>query len=185
VRARAPALAGNDGPIDLTEIHQRTDLSRQRIGATAMALADARGLTIDADGLVTVTGDLDQAVARAVQLIDQRRVIERTRTETMGAYAEHLGCRWKFLLEYFGEPAPDRCGHCDNDERAAATADDETAPRPFPRGSRIRHRVFGEGEVVGYAGSRILLAFDTAGYKRLDLGLVLDGGLLELVSGIA
>jgi hypothetical protein len=43
--------------------------------------------------------------------------------------------------------------------------------------------VFGPGEVVGYAGSRILLAFDSAGYKMLDLGLVLDGGLLEPVPG--
>jgi hypothetical protein len=33
--------------------------------------------------------------------------------------------------------------------------------------------------VVGYAGSRILVAFDRAGYKRLDLALVLDGDLLE------
>jgi hypothetical protein len=33
--------------------------------------------------------------------------------------------------------------------------------------------------VVGYVGSRILLEFDRAGYKRLDLGLVRDGGLLE------
>jgi hypothetical protein len=41
--------------------------------------------------------------------------------------------------------------------------------------------VFGEGEVVGYPGPRILLAFDSAGYKSLDLGLVRDGGLLEKV----
>jgi ATP-dependent DNA helicase RecQ len=181
LRTLASALASYDGPIDLTGIRQRTELSRQRIGATAMALADAGGVTIDADGRATVTGDLDRAVSRAVEMVEQRRVIERSRTETMGAYAEHHGCRWKFLLEYFGELAADRCGHCDNDERATASQDDERAPRPFPRGSRIRHRVFGEGEVVGYAGARILLAFDSAGYKRLDLGLVLDGSLLEQV----
>jgi ATP-dependent DNA helicase RecQ len=99
----------------------------------------------------------------------------------MEAYAEHLGCRWKYLLEYFGEPAPERCGHCDNDERAHATADTEQGERPFPRGSRVGHRVFGEGEVIGYAGSRILVAFDRAGYKRLDLGLVMDRQLLEIL----
>jgi hypothetical protein len=33
--------------------------------------------------------------------------------------------------------------------------------------------------VVGYVGSLILLEFDRAGYKRLDLGLVMDGGLLQ------
>lgn len=146
-----------------------------------MALADASGVAIDADGRISVTGDLDEAVGKAIELIDDRRVIERTRTDTMGAYAEYHACRWKFLLEYFGEPAPDRCGHCDNDELAAATADEENAPRPFPRGSRIRHPVFGKGDVVGYPGSRILIAFDSAGYKSLDLGLVRDGGLLEQV----
>ena len=41
-----------------------------------------------------------------------------------------------------------------------------------PRGSRVRHQVFGDGEVIGYAGHSILLAFDRAGYRRLDVGLV-------------
>ena len=40
-------------------------------------------------------------------------------------------------------------------------------------------RVFGAGEVIGYVGSRILLDFDQAGYKRLDMNLVLEGELLE------
>jgi len=44
--------------------------------------------------------------------------------------------------------------------------------------------VFGNGDVVGYPGSRILIAFDSAGYKSLDLGLVRDGGLLEKVDEI-
>jgi hypothetical protein len=43
--------------------------------------------------------------------------------------------------------------------------------------------VFGEGEVIGYAGRGILLEFERVGYKRLDIGLVLDGNLLELVDG--
>jgi ATP-dependent DNA helicase RecQ len=96
----------------------------------------------------------------------------------MEAYAEHLGCRWAFLLAYFGEAAAPRCGHCDNDGRVRA-ADADVVESPFPRGSRVRHHVFGEGVVVGYVGSLILLEFDRAGYKRLDLGLVMDGGLLQ------
>jgi hypothetical protein len=34
--------------------------------------------------------------------------------------------------------------------------------------------------VIGYVGSRILLAFDSAGYRRLDLGLVMDNDLLKV-----
>ena len=103
-----------------------------------------------------------------------RRTGERVRTETMEAYAHEVGCRWRFLLEYFGEPAQERCGHCDNDQRANVATDEPDGSRPFARGSRVRHPVFGEGEVIGYAGNRILLAFDQAGYKRLDLGPVTE-----------
>jgi ATP-dependent DNA helicase RecQ len=184
LRALATALAGRHEPADLTELRQHTHLSSKRIEESAMALADASGVAIDADGRIAVTGDLDEAIGKAIELIDDRRVIERTRTDTMGAYAEYHACRWKFLLEYLGEPAPDRCGHCDNDELAAAITDEANAPRPFPRGSRIRHPVFGKGDVVGYPGSRILIAFDSAGYKSLDLGLVRDGDLLEKVDEI-
>jgi ATP-dependent DNA helicase RecQ len=179
LKALAEALGGDDPPTNLADIRQRTRLSRNQASATAMALADAGGLTVNADGQVAVSGYLDQAVTKAAELIRQRRAIERTRTETIEAYSAHLGCRWKFLLEYFGEAAPERCGHCDNDDLAEANADDKHAQRPFPRGSRVRHHVFGEGEVVGYVGSSILLAFDRAGYKRLDLDLVLDGHLVE------
>jgi ATP-dependent DNA helicase RecQ len=143
-----------------------------------MALADVGGVTVEADGRVIVTGDIEDAATKAAALVRERRAIERTRVDSMEAYAEHLGCRWEFLLEYFGEAAAQRCGHCDNDRRAQA-ADADVVEIPFPRGSRVRHHVFGEGVVVGYVGSLILLEFDRAGYKRLDLGLVMDGGLLQ------
>jgi ATP-dependent DNA helicase RecQ len=177
--AVARALAASDRPTTLAEIERRTELSRNRTGSTAMALVDVSGLTVDADGRVAVVGDLDDAVSRAVEMVRERRAIERTRTETMAAYAEHLGCRWQFLLEYFGEPTEDRCGHCDNDERAAANLHDDATNHPFPRGRRVRHPVFGDGSVIGYAGRGILLDFDRVGYKRLDVELVMEGDLLE------
>jgi ATP-dependent DNA helicase RecQ len=177
--ALADALADRSGrPPTLADLQGRLGLSRSHLEATALALGDVGGVAVDADGRVTVTGNLENAVTRAAGLVRERRAIERTRVDTMEAYAEHLGCRWQFLLEYFGEAAASRCGHCDNDGRAQAAVADEVE-RPFPRGSRVRHHVFGEGVVVGYVGSRILLEFDRAGYKRLDLGLVMDGGLLE------
>ncbi len=177
--AVAEALAARSGhPLTLADLQERVGLSRSHTAATTMALADVGGVTVEADGRVIVTGEMEDAATKAAELVRERRAIERTRIDTMEAYAEYQGCRWEFLLEYFGEPAASRCGHCDNDERAQA-ADDDEHERPFPRGSRVRHHVFGDGEVVGYAGSRILLAFDRAGYKRLDIGLVMDGGLLQ------
>ncbi len=40
------------------------------------------------------------------------------------------------------------------------------------------HRAWGEGTVMRYEGDRISVLFDAVGYKTLDLGLVLDEGLL-------
>jgi ATP-dependent DNA helicase RecQ len=44
-----------------------------------------------------------------------RRATEREKLERMAAYAQSASCRWKLLLEYFGEDEGfDRCGECDN-----------------------------------------------------------------------
>ena len=182
LRKAVDALA--DGADTLAAVREHTGLSRERTSATVMALADEGGVTVAADGAIAVRADLDAATAQASRSIRARRRIEQTRTEMMGAYAQHLGCRWKFLLEYFGEPVDERCGHCDNDRRSDEN-DEAEASRPFPRGSRVRHRVYGQGEIIGYAGRGILVEFDRVGYKRLDVGLVLEGDLLETIDGDA
>lgn len=178
--AMADVLATTDRPETLADIAQRTQLSRSRTDVTATVLADVGGLVIEADGHVNVVGDLNGAVSRATELVRERRAIERSRTEAMGTYAEIAGCRWQFVLEYFGEPADGPCGHCDNDKRAAVDMDDSSPNHPFPRGSRVRHAAFGVGKVIGYAGPGILLDFDRVGYKRLDVRLVMERDLLEM-----
>jgi len=172
-------VLADGGPITLGDLGDRVGLSRSHAEAAAIALADVGGVTLDPDGTVAAAGDAAAAVAVAAELIGQRRAIERTRVDAMEAYADQTGCRWRFVLEYFGEPADERCGHCDNDERAEANRDERHTERPFPRGTRVEHAIFGAGEVIGYVGSSILVTFDRAGYKRLDLSLVEDGHLLE------
>ena len=182
LEAVAATLAAGKNPMTLDDVRDRSGLSGRQTEAAAMALADAGRVTVNAESLVTVTGDMADAVTEANEVVRTRRVVERARTEMMQAYANEVGCRWRFLLEYFGEPAEERCGHCDNDQRAGGATDEVRGSRPFARGSRVRHPVLGEGEVIGYAGNRILVAFDRGGYKRLDLGLVIDGDLLEEVT---
>jgi ATP-dependent DNA helicase RecQ len=177
----ADVLGRDDAPDDLVGLRRSTGLSRNQVSQTVLTLADAGGVTLGADGRVTVIGDLDRALPAAQALVHQRRAIARSHSETMEVYAGDPDCRWRFLLEYFGEAAPERCEHCDNDHRHRATQDGDDAGRPFPRGSRVVHPVFGEADVVGYVGSWILLAFDRAGYKRLDLDVVQERGLLDPV----
>ncbi len=46
--------------------------------------------------------------------LSARRTSEAGRLRSMEAYARHRGCRRAFLLHYFGDVAPERCGTCDN-----------------------------------------------------------------------
>ena len=153
-------------------------MPRARATAALLALRDAGALRVGARGMVTVTGDPSAAVDDAWADVQRRRAVERTRAETMEAYAEELGCRWRFLLEYFGEPAAEHCGHCDNCDRLGGTSACDGEPVPFPRGSTVVHPVFGRGEIIGYTEGRVTVGFEGAGYKRLDLGLVAERGLL-------
>jgi ATP-dependent DNA helicase RecQ len=46
---------------------------------------------------------------------EDRQQTDRTKLERMAQYAQSATCRWKLLLEYFGEAEGfDRCGACDN-----------------------------------------------------------------------
>ena len=175
------AVRAGPGAVTMASVQHRTGLSRSSTEAAAMALADAGGIRVGSDGEVVVCGDLTEAVTAASYQVQARRAVERGRVEIMKQYAEHVGCRWNFLLGYFGEQAPTCCGHCDNDERNEANAGEAQGPRPFARGARVRHDVFGEGDVVGYVGSLILIAFDTAGYRRFDLNPVIGANVLKAV----
>jgi ATP-dependent DNA helicase RecQ len=47
---------------------------------------------------------------------DARHELDREKLERMIGYAQSGFCRWKLLLDYFGDPVPgfERCGRCDN-----------------------------------------------------------------------
>jgi ATP-dependent DNA helicase RecQ len=142
--AVAQTLSGRK-KLSLAEIQKTTDLSRKRTEAALMALAET------------------DAIAVGAEATSRSRATWRPRPATRSSWCEPAG-RWNVPVSRpwwptpsrpaaggsscwnFGEPAPARCGHCDNDDRADANHDDEQAPRPFPRGSRVRHLALGEGE---------------------------------------
>jgi ATP-dependent DNA helicase RecQ len=111
---------------------------------------------------------------------EERREWERSRVEMMRAYAEHDHCRRAFVLSYFGEPAPEPCGHCDNCEAGRGRA--EQGARPFDVGASVRHADWGQGEVQRYDGDRVVVLFDSVGYRTLSVELVTERGLLDTTS---
>ena len=54
----------------------------------------------------------------------------------------------------------------------------EESVEPFPLNSRVNHRAWGEGLVMRYEGDKIVVLFDTVGYKTLAVELVTEQGLL-------
>ena len=106
---------------------------------------------------------------------EDRRDLERSRVEMMRAYAELRDCRREFLLNYFGEASEEPCGFCDNCDAGLVVED---ATQPFDVGSRVRHADWGEGEVQRYEGDKMVVLFETAGYRTLAVALVEERGLL-------
>jgi ATP-dependent DNA helicase RecQ len=87
-------------------------------------------------------------------------------------------CRREYLLNYFAEPFEAPCGSCDNCEAGIVAAD---AEQPFALGTRVAHASWGEGLVQRYERDKVVVLFEEAGYKTLDLDLVRERGLLEAV----
>jgi ATP-dependent DNA helicase RecQ len=61
------------------------------------------------------TGLAAEELDGMADLYEKRAVADRDRLRRMVLYAQTALCRWKAVLDYFGEEVDwDRCGHCDN-----------------------------------------------------------------------
>jgi ATP-dependent DNA helicase RecQ len=122
----------------------------------------------------------DQAIRRffAGGGPEEREELVRSRLEMMRSYAEHSGCRRDFVLSYFGEEHDPPCGNCDNCD-AGLVEPEPDADRPFEIGTTVTHSEWGQGEVQRYDANRVVVLFESVGYRTLDLELVEEKGLLQ------
>jgi ATP-dependent DNA helicase RecQ len=101
---------------------------------------------------------------RGVQLYFAR---QRSKVETLAAYARRTQCRWQMILEYFDEDveADEECGACDNCVQRSSDATVRTQKidlKPKPRlkkGDAVRVRKFGRGTVAEVYDDRIAVTF--------------------------
>lgn len=128
------------------------------------------------------------AVRAEAQLLDSlareyRRKSEHDRyaLERMVFYARTGFCRWKVLLEYFGDEVRwQRCGSCDNclhppeqDLTPLAKSEQPNLRSSSPKrkvsllapGSRVTVPKFGEGEVQAVAGDQVTIIFPNSRLK--------------------
>ncbi|MEG1055771.1 MAG: C-terminal helicase domain-containing protein, partial [Janthinobacterium sp.] len=111
--------------------------------------------------------------AQLAQVYVDKQERDKQALEQMVAYAQSGFCRWKLLLDYFGDAGDfERCCTCDNCQSPPALTtpmllDDAPVP-PLPAapsapsiavGSRVRVPRFDIGTVLSVAGDQVTIAF--------------------------
>jgi ATP-dependent DNA helicase RecQ len=174
------AVEDDGGEADPMSLVERLELSRSKVLEAVGRLEQAGWLEVADDGDVRRARggpSLEAAVQAGVRESGERREFDRTRLEMMRSYAETQGCRRDHILSYFGEEHDIPCFYCDNCDAGLVKPD--TTPRPFPIGAPVTHKSWGPGEVQRYDRDRVVVLFESVGYRTLDLGLVEEEGLLE------
>ncbi|HZX29269.1 MAG TPA: ATP-dependent DNA helicase RecQ [Telluria sp.] len=122
---------------------------------------------------VTAQTPKPSAFARIADANRARQERERAALESMADYAVSGLCRWKLLLDYFGDGLPgfERCGTCDNcldppqiqldasDVASAFAAVRPPAPE-FEPGQRVTVPRYGHGTVTAVTGEQVTIQLE-------------------------
>lgn len=187
------ALVVNAMPLEerrpLDEIAEMAGVPRRK-ARIVLTLVKRHGLVREHRGGVweRVAPDVTKADLRQ-ELVDyeERRQRDRRKLETMVRYCRTARCRTRMIREYFGEQPPEEfaCGHCDNDQRAAASGPapvgiplpatilagpappSAPAPPTLRSGEEVRHDTFGRGTVLAVENGRVEVDFGGHGVRTV------------------
>lgn len=172
----ATAITSATEALPQATLQDVTDLSTAKLTTAIDRLAAVDFLGQEANGNVIIhedAPDLETAIAQAMTEQERYKTFERSRLDMMRGYGETTTCRREYILSYFGEALETPCGNCDNCD----TAQPETAadyPQPFPLGSTIIHTHFGKGNVLRYEAEKVVVLFETVGYKTFVTAMIAD-----------
>jgi ATP-dependent DNA helicase RecQ len=169
------------GEVDPAELAEEVELSRSKVLEAVGRLEEVGYLEISDEGDVAQRDDappLEEAIEEGAEASEEREEFEKSRLEMMRSYAEFDGCRRDFVLSYFGEEHEPPCGNCDNCD-AGLVRPEANIERPFEIGATVTHSEWGAGEVQRYDGDRVIVLFESVGYRTLNLELVEEKGLLQ------
>jgi ATP-dependent DNA helicase RecQ len=176
----ATVLAGT-GSIDVDSLRRDAHTTRARLLGAVHLLERSGFCELGADGVVRHldgAGDVETSVEAAVSFAESRAAVDASRVDMMRAYAESDVCRRRVLLTYFGEHAASTCAACD--VCAAGTGRTSSGDAgPWPVHSRVAHTTWGDGQVLRYEEDRVVVLFDTVGYKTLAVATTVEGRLLQ------
>jgi ATP-dependent DNA helicase RecQ len=184
---RAGAEAGMDG-VDVHDLREETGRAATPLVRDLNLLEQAGAVVLDDEGTAFPAPGAatpGEAAAAARELAELHQRVDESRVEMMRGYADTTACRRQFLLGYFGEELAEPCGNCDN--CSAGTAQQNGAgpatDQPFPVDSAVAHTEWGPGVVMRHEEDRVVVLFESVGYKTLALQAVLDNGLLQARPG--
>jgi ATP-dependent DNA helicase RecQ len=105
--------------LDLAQVMQTTGVPRARIVAALNYLEEQGDLKLDVLGarqgfrMLHRNFDLKQLAQTMVERFAHREKRDIERLNNVLDYASASTCRTAYLLDYFGEPLNESCGHCD------------------------------------------------------------------------
>jgi ATP-dependent DNA helicase RecQ len=176
----ARALAEEGGPVTVERLEDKVAEHAAKLKVCLALLKDGKLLRQNRklEYLVTQAEAKGELFHRLAEVYVQKQERDREALDQMVGYAVSGFCRWKLLLEYFGDTVPGfekccRCDNCLNPPELALTEgieirDDEFDPEPeelappkpaFEAGARVRVHKYGEGVVVSVAGDQVTIEF--------------------------
>ena len=118
VRDALLALGAESGPVALGPLQAHADTVARTKVRSVLAMMKAVGLVRELRGSKFRLTGRDVGASQIEDVARQygaRMEADRDKLQRMALYAQGAQCRWKMLLEYFGEDEGfDRCGTCDN-----------------------------------------------------------------------
>jgi ATP-dependent DNA helicase RecQ len=156
-------------------------VARHADGAASPAQGDTISMVAPSDA----TKDQAQRVAQAARAYRERAEGDRQTLEAMVAYARSGRCRWRMLLDHFGETPPwERCDTCDScklvqaAESAVQAGDLPENEQPqrsqalLHVGDGVRVRRYGAGVVEAVTRERVDIRFPNGDLRRFLPGYV-------------
>jgi ATP-dependent DNA helicase RecQ len=173
-------LAGNEAATPDRVEDAAGDLAGPHLKVCLKLLKDAKLLRQSRKLAFNVTAaePKDSLFEAMAAVYRQKQEHDRCALEQMVSYAVSGFCRWKLLLDYFGDEVEgfEKCCRCDNclNPPAAVLLDEieirddefdrepEPAPDPassFEAGARVKVPKYGEGVVLSMAGDQVTIDF--------------------------
>lgn len=176
IHSAMKSLTGENPRIPLSRLQEELDqVSSSKLQVGLKLLKDG-GLVTQAENLDYIVTDRSAGAKdldRLVATYEEKSKRDHDALEQMVFYAQTGFCRWKVLLEYFGEHVEwSHCGTCDNCLQPPEQALSPLSARQQPRtathekkepslkaGSPVKVAKYGEGRVVSAAGDKVTIIF--------------------------